>query len=124
MNNLSFNLLKCRLTLLVLFLICNSVLQAKSSPLLVNSSGSYGALARKDLSYPVEKIYIHFDRPSYFLGDDLWFKVYVVDGITNSLTAESKIVYVELIDPFNKIVKSRVVHLENGGGAGEFGFHV
>jgi len=124
MNNLFFNLLKCRLMLLVLFLICNSVLQAKSSSLPIKSSENYDVLARKELSYPVEKIYIHFDRSSYFLGDDLWFKVYVVDGITNSLTAESKIVYVELIDPFNKIIESRVVHLENGGGAGEFGLDV
>ena len=30
-----------------------------------------------NLKYPAEKIYIHLDRPSYFVGEDVWFKAYL-----------------------------------------------
>ncbi len=120
MYNQQFKLTKSNLILLVFILIFSSVLNVESSSLFLDSSEFYGSIDERKLSYPVEKIYIHFDRSSYFLGDDIWFKVYLVDGINNSLTAKSKIVYVELIDPFNQIVDSRVVHLKNGGAAGEF----
>ncbi len=71
-------------------------------------------------TYPVEKVYIHFDKPSYFISDQIWFKVYVLDGQTNMPDTRSKIVYVELIDPFNKIVNSRMIHTKQGGGEGAF----
>lgn len=72
----------------------------------------------------IEKVYIHFDRDNYFLGDQMWFKVYLLDGVNHSPYAKSKVVYVELIDPDNRIVEIRAIHLENGGGEGEFGLDV
>lgn len=69
---------------------------------------------------PTEKIYIHFDRSTYFLGDTIWFKVYLLDGSTNMPNAFSKVVYVELIDQSGQIVKSRTIQMNNGGGEGEF----
>lgn len=121
MPNQMFYLLKHYLIILVFLWASTSFLRANSNPLYFNSSEIKDCASGDNLSYPVEKIYIHFDRSSYFLGDDVWFKVYLADGTTNSLTAQSKIVYVELIDPFNQIVASRVIHLKNGGAAGEFG---
>ena len=29
---------------------------------------------------PVEKVYLHFDKPYYAAGDDIWLKAYVVAG--------------------------------------------
>ena len=102
------------------FIVCTSALKAESKLLNVNSIDIDKASLGKEMPYPVEKIYIHFDRSSYFLGDELWFKVYLMDGSTNTPSAESKVVYVELIDPSNQIVKSRTIQTENGGGEGEF----
>ena len=50
----------------------------------------------------------------------MWYKVYLVKADSNKPTAISKIVYVELINPTNKIVISRTIKIENGGGEGEF----
>lgn len=121
MSNQPLYLLKRNLIILAFLLVSTSFLNANSNPLHFNLIEFDDSSSSDKISYPVEKIYLHFDRSSYFLGDDLWFKVYLVDGVTNSLTAQSEIVYVELIDPFNQIVQSRVVHLKNGGAAGEFG---
>ncbi len=74
----------------------------------------------KITNYPKEKIYIHFDKPSYISDEDIWFKVYLVDAITNQPKMLSKIVYVDLIDPNKNIIDSRTIKIENGGGAGEF----
>jgi len=67
-----------------------------------------------------EKVYLHFDKPYYSSGDQMWYKVYLVSADSNRPNAISKIVYVELINPVNKIVISRKIKIENGGGEGEF----
>jgi hypothetical protein len=67
-----------------------------------------------------EKMYIHLDRTSYAVGEDIWFKVYLLDGATNMPVAKSKMVYVELISPLNKIALTRTIKTEEGGGEGEF----
>ncbi|MCK5677904.1 MAG: TonB-dependent receptor plug domain-containing protein [Flavobacteriaceae bacterium] len=69
---------------------------------------------------PKEKVYLHLDKSFYTSGDDIWFKVYLVDGYTLQSNSLSKIVYVDLIDPNNKIVDTRTIKTEEGGGAGEF----
>jgi len=104
----------------VCFILCTSALKAEPKLLNVNSVAIDKASLEKEMPYPVEKIYIHFDRSSYFLGDELWFKVYLMDGSTNTPSAESQVVYVELIDQSNQIVKARTIQTENGGGEGEF----
>jgi len=55
---------------------------------------------------PQEKVYLHFDKPHYLTGDDIWFKAYITIGTRNRLSALSKILYVDLIGPDNKIKKS------------------
>lgn len=71
-------------------------------------------------SYPQEKIYIHFDKPYYSIGEDIWFKSYLVDGNSHQPTAFSKVIYVELIDPQNEIVQKKTIRVDKGGGNGEF----
>jgi hypothetical protein len=33
------------------------------------------------INYP-EKIYVHTDKPYYSVGDDIWFSVYLINGVT------------------------------------------
>ena len=68
----------------------------------------------------LEKIYIQFNNNFYLAGDDIWFKVYLVDAKTHKLEAPSKVAYVDLIDPTNKIVESKIVKIEEGYGEGDF----
>jgi hypothetical protein len=67
-----------------------------------------------------EKVYLHIDRISYTSGDDIWFKAYVIDPSTNSLSLNTNKLYVELISPGSKIIQRRTVRIENGTGRGDF----
>ncbi|WP_129718366.1 TonB-dependent receptor plug domain-containing protein [Pedobacter sp. SYP-B3415] len=49
-------------------------------------------------SHPQEKVHLHLDKPYYAVGDDIWFKAYVVDARSGEPTMQSRILYVELIN--------------------------
>ncbi len=68
----------------------------------------------------VEKVYLHVDRQSYYPGDDIWFKAYLIEASERLLCANSINLHVELISPDLKIIDSRVIKLENGLGNGDF----
>lgn len=68
----------------------------------------------------VEKIYLHSDRDTYYPGDDLWFKAYMIDASDRSLTNHSQNLHVELISPAFIIVDSRIVKLNEGLATGDF----
>ncbi|MEJ5995686.1 carboxypeptidase-like regulatory domain-containing protein [Pedobacter sp. Du54] len=51
---------------------------------------------------PQEKIHIHFDKPFYSVGDTVWFKVYLVNGLGHKLSSISKIVYIDIVPPTGK----------------------
>ncbi len=54
-------------------------------------------LERFHAEHPVEKVYLHLDRPYYAAGDTIWFKAYVVNGTKNELSGLSKVLYIDLI---------------------------
>ncbi len=68
----------------------------------------------------IEKVYLHVDRDSYYPGDDIWFKAYLIDASDKVLSGHSNNLHVELISPDLKIIDSRVVRLDNGLGNGDF----
>ncbi len=68
-------------------------------------------------SYPVEKVYLHFDKPYYAVGDTIWFKAYVTVQ-EHMLSGISKIVYVDLITNRDSVVKSLRLPVINGVAAG------
>jgi hypothetical protein len=67
-----------------------------------------------------EKVYLHTDRDFYNPGDDIWFKSYVVDGLTHKLSDSSGNLHVEFISPASKIIDSKIIRLDNGLGNGDF----
>ena len=68
----------------------------------------------------IEKVYLHVDRDSYFAGEDIWFKAYLIDALDRLLTDHSSNLHVELISPFSKIISNRIIRLEGGLGNGDF----
>ena len=68
----------------------------------------------------VEKVYLHIDRDSYYPGDDIWFKAYLIDASDRLLSSHSSNLHVELISPSLKIIDSRIVKLHEGLGNGDF----
>ena len=69
---------------------------------------------------PVEKVYLHTDKPYYALGDTIWFKAYVTVGARHQLSALSGAMYVDLIDAGDNIVRTLKLPVSAGTAMGEF----
>src|SRR5476651_446727 len=67
---------------------------------------------------PQEKVHLQFDKPIYSLGEDIWFKAYVVDAKQNYLSDQSKILYVDLLDNRDSVKQSLLLPMENGTANG------
>jgi len=68
-------------------------------------------------NFPVEKVYLHFDKPYYAVGDTVWFKAYVTLE-QNQLSAISRIVYVDMINNRDSVVASLKLPVINGTASG------
>ena len=73
---------------------------------------------RKD--YIQEKVHLHFDKPYYAIGDNVWFKAYVVEAEDHRLSGLSKILYVDLINDKDSIKQSLRLPLIDGLAWGDF----
>ncbi|RZL50522.1 MAG: carboxypeptidase regulatory-like domain-containing protein [Pedobacter sp.] len=61
---------------------------------------------------PVEKVYLHFDKPYYAVADTMWFKAYVT--IEQNLPSPlSKIVYVEVWNAQDSLMQTVKLPLKN-----------
>ena len=69
---------------------------------------------------PQEKVYLHLDNTCYFLGDTIWYKGYVTQSNTGTLTTMSKILYVDLLTPDGYLVERQQLEMPNGMTHGMF----
>ncbi|MFS4457159.1 TonB-dependent receptor plug domain-containing protein [Maribacter sp. 2304DJ31-5] len=96
----------------LLLIISHFIVNSQSSPLEKES---------KDASVPtIEKVYLHTDRTHYTLGEDLWYKAYLVYGYVHVPFDHSNILYVELISQESKVVARNITQLDHGLGHGDF----
>lgn len=77
-------------------------------------------LSKYQEDFPVEKAYLHLDKHTYTLGEDLWFSAYLVAGGTQLPSPMSKTLYVDLFDGDGLLLTQKMIQLENGRGAGDF----
>ena len=70
--------------------------------------------------FPQEKVHLHMDKPYYAIGDNIWFKAYVVNAEMNELSALSKFLYVDLINDKDSIKQSLKLPLTVGLAWGDF----
>jgi len=103
---------KIKLYVIGLSLFLNQLLLAGSAHSQYNSA--------YDSVKVIEKVYLHVDRDSYFAGDEIWFKAYLIDALDHLLTDHSSNLHVELISPSSKIISSRIIRLDGGLGNGDF----
>jgi hypothetical protein len=71
-------------------------------------------------SYPWEEIYVHTDRNEYLSGEDMWFNVYLLNRQNLKPSSNSKIAYIELLNPENLPVVQKMIWLDEGFGPGQF----
>ena len=70
--------------------------------------------------FPQERVYLHFDNTSYYKGEHIWFKAYVVDGASLKPSNLSRILYVELVNPIGFPVETQKLMVRNGQTSGSF----
>ena len=64
--------------------------------------------------YPQERVYLHFDNTSYYIGEKIWFSAEVVKGAKLEPTDISKVLYVELLSPIGIPVSTQKFKIEEG----------
>ncbi|WP_336959094.1 TonB-dependent receptor plug domain-containing protein [Chryseobacterium contaminans] len=69
-----------------------------------------------------EKTYIQTNHVFYKPGEEMYFKIYVVQGNSNLPAEESKVVNFEIVDPSGSIVKKEKYEVNNGCAQGYFPF--
>lgn len=69
---------------------------------------------------PEDRIYLQLDKPLYEPGDDIWFSGYIRNAQTLKPSAQSEIVYVELISPKGTVEQKLNLIAKNGKVAGDF----
>lgn len=71
-------------------------------------------------NYAQEKIHLHLDKPYYAIGDDIWFKAYIINTLTNEPSDISRALYVELINEKNAIKSQIKLPMQGGISWGDF----
>ncbi|WP_165776645.1 Plug domain-containing protein [Maribacter sp. 4G9] len=66
-----------------------------------------------------EKTYLHTDKDVYTNGDTIWFKTYLLDGITHDISSKSKVVYVDLVNEQESVVAQRKLFVDEKSVAGD-----
>lgn len=101
--------------------------------LLINTVSAYGQTPTEDQlkklisqtrqyqsERPYEKVHLHMDKPYYAIGDNIWFKAYVVSSENNQPSGISKILYAELINEKDSVYQTLKLPLLVGLAWGEF----
>jgi hypothetical protein len=63
--------------------------------------------AEQNKAFPMEKIHVQTDKSSYLSGEDIWFRIFLVNALSLRPDTSSRYVYAELINP-EKEVAGRV----------------
>ena len=69
--------------------------------------------------FPQEKVYLQFDNTSYYTGETIWFKAFVVNASTLK-RAQSSVLYVDLISPTGVLLKQQKLKVVAGQADGSF----
>ncbi len=75
-------------------------------------------LTRFGEAIPQEKVYLHMDNTSYFLGDTIWFAAYTRRTDKDLPSNISRVLYVELLNNDGFLVERQLIEMKNGRGYG------
>jgi hypothetical protein len=79
---------------------------------------SYQLVLKNDQITSSTKNYAHLDKVVYNQGDDLWFKIYLIDKTTNLLLSQDTKINIELLDAQKNSIAIKSVLVSNGLGYG------
>ncbi len=93
---------------------------AYAQPKQVNPSGLISRLAAFGKTIPQEKVFVHMDNTSYFLGDTIWFSAYTRQTNTDTPSKVSGVLYAELYNNDGYLVERKLIEMKEGRGNGFF----
>lgn len=93
-------------------------IQSQAQETLPEKIQSYFQSIQKE--FPTEKSYLHLDKRTYTLGDDVWFSAYLLAGSGQIPSPLSRTLYVDIFDGSGLLLEQRKVRIEDGLGAGDF----
>lgn len=100
----------------VITVVCHADARQTDSLLLERQKN----FSRFAASYPQERVYLHFDNTSYYKGERIWYKAYVVRGDDFRATPLSRVLYVELLNPIGYPVETHKLKITGGQADGSF----
>ncbi|MXV16590.1 carboxypeptidase-like regulatory domain-containing protein [Hufsiella ginkgonis] len=109
--------MKIRQTLAILTILLCCVLPAFSQRDSVSLSTVINKTNTLMESRPLEKVYLHFDKPYYAINDTIWFKAYLTFGL-HQPSELSKIVYVDIISSRDSLVRTLMLPVKDGAATG------
>ncbi len=71
-------------------------------------------------NFAQEKVYLYFDNDNYLIGENIWFKAYVLMADNHHYSNMSKTLYVELLSSDGNLVDQLKLRVENGQADGCF----
>ena len=95
--------------LILILTLSNTPISDNKTPQLIAKANLY------NLQFPQEKVYLHFDRSSYWASDDIWFKAYLKD----SPNPHSNL-YVELLNSSGTVIQKKIYRSQSGMANGDF----
>lgn len=75
-------------------------------------------LSKMAMDFAAEKVYLHYDKSSYYGGETIWFKAYLMEGIFPA--AQAKTLYVDWIDDKGSVLSHTVSPVVNAATNGQF----
>lgn len=69
---------------------------------------------------PQEKVFLHLDNTSYFLGDTIWYAAYTRQTNNDLPSTISNVLYVELLNNDGYVMERQIVKMAEGRGHGNF----
>ena len=106
----------------IILLLLTALLQGTLAQTVAKGEASRNSLdniiirtAIKQSLFPEERVYLHFDNTAYYLGENIWFKAYVMSGVNDEPTTMSRVLYVEFVSPEGYVVKTNKYRIGSDG---------
>ncbi|MCK0109065.1 hypothetical protein MWU58_07155 [Flavobacteriaceae bacterium S0825] len=101
---------------IIVFLICF----ASNISFAYTQSNAINLSLDQTEALPKENIFVHFNSSLFLAGESIYYKIYCLNEGANTLSALSKIAYLELVGENQNIVFKHKIALETGVGYGDF----
>ena len=75
-------------------------------------------LSKYSLDYQPKKVYLHHDKSSYYVGETVWFKAYLMQGLLPA--QQSKTLYIDCIADNGSVLSHIVSPIVNASPNGQF----